>query len=124
MIVLRNTDDDLARNLTPHFTGKEFKCKCGACNITLISQSLLFHLETLRRVWGDNVYLTSAFRCQQHNRSIENASPYSWHQSGKAVDILLPQEGERRIRFIELCNAIWPYTKLYTMHIHCDTRGR
>ena len=124
MIVLRNTDEELERNLTPNFKGKEFRCKCKQCYVTLISSKLLYSLETLRRIWGEAIYLNSAYRCQQHNRGEAKGSDYSTHISGRAVDLALPLDEGKRERFITLLKAIFPYTKIYSVHIHCDVRGR
>jgi len=123
MIVIKNTTEELERNLTPHFTGREFRCKCGKCQITLVSGKLLYFCEILRKLWQGPIVVTSGYRCQEHNRSLNNSAVHSWHMSGHAVDFALPLEEDEKQRFIAFCSATFPWSYEGPTFIHCDTRG-
>ncbi|OYD24692.1 D-Ala-D-Ala carboxypeptidase family metallohydrolase [Oceanimonas baumannii] len=86
-------------NKTPfenlHFTRREFACKCG-CGFDAVDAELLGVLEQLRRDLGSRpVIITSACRCDLHNRRVGGARN-SVHKLGKAADIrvkgLLPAQ--------------------------------
>ena len=86
--VYRNID--VYQKVSDNFRLSEFRCKCGKCHITFIDDQLLILLEALRLSWGFPIIITSGYRCQAHNRSLQNSSKYSMHQQGGAVDIPLP----------------------------------
>ena len=123
MLVIKNTPENLEKNLSPHFVAREFKCKCGACQITLVSGKLLFFLEALRKLWNGPIVVTSGYRCQEHNRSIPNSAIHSWHMSGHAVDLALPLDEDEKQRFIAFCKVTFPWSYEGSTFIHCDTRG-
>lgn len=124
MIVVRNNTEDLEKNLSANFKGREFRCKCGKCQITIISGKLLFYCEILRRLWNGPIVITSGYRCQEHNRSINNSAPYSWHMSGHAADFALPLDEIEKERFTAFCKATFPWSYEGSTFIHCDTRGQ
>lgn len=69
-----------------HFTRQEFACKCG-CGFNAVDAELLGVLEQLRADFNNQpVSITSACRCDKHNRRVGGASG-SIHKLGKAADI-------------------------------------
>ena len=77
-------------NYTPfeqlHFKRREFACKCG-CGFDAVDAELLSVLEQLRTALGNRaVSITSACRCDNHNRKVGGARN-SVHKLGKAADI-------------------------------------
>ena len=52
-----------------------------------VSQALKDGLDDMRTRWGDELKLSSGYRCPHGNASIPGASPTSWHIEGRAADI-------------------------------------
>lgn len=76
------------KQLSQHFWLREFNCKCDSinCAITLVAEPLLKALQDLREKLGEPIIITSAFRCQEHNRKA-GGSETSCHLVGLAADI-------------------------------------
>lgn len=72
-----------------NFTYNEIKCKCKGkyCNgyPAGFSYELLKQLQKIRNHFGKPVIITSAVRCNQHNKNVGGISN-SRHKEGKAVD--------------------------------------
>ena len=72
-----------------NFELSELKCKCGGkyCNGFPVgfSYELLRQLQDIRSHFGRAVIITSAVRCNQHNKNVGGTSN-SHHKEGKAVD--------------------------------------
>lgn len=82
--------------LTDNFKLEEFQCKCG-CEMPRNVMENIFRLsdqlQILRDIYG-SIHINSAYRCENHNRSIGSNST-SQHILGKAADItseLTPNE--------------------------------
>lgn len=71
--------------ISQHFDDSEFACKCG-CGQCKIEPELLFVLERVRVKFGKPVTVTSANRCESHNKRV-GGSPRSKHLLGVAADI-------------------------------------
>ena len=57
--------------LTEHFTKEEFDCQCGCGNgDVIISEKLVYELETVRGYYGKSMVITSGILCLSHNRKI------------------------------------------------------
>lgn len=121
MIIIRNNIDS-HRQISEHFKAYELRCKCGKCDISLVDERFLECLEILRRVWGLPFTPTSVYRCQEHNRSLPNASAYSYHPRGQAGDLPLPPVELGKNAFIAYAMAIFPYCYIGDGFIHCDVR--
>ncbi len=52
--------------LSPHFSEKEFACKCGIVNV---SPPLLKKLELMRKRLGRAMSIRSGCRCPDHNKA-------------------------------------------------------
>lgn len=66
------------------FTIQELACKC--CGQLTINQKLVYLLDTIRYALNKPVTLTSAYRCEHHNKEV-GGSPKSQHVLGNAADI-------------------------------------
>ena len=77
----------LVNLVTPHFKVKELECHCG-CGRMGMHDDMLRVLEEIRTEMKRPLYLTSAFRCREHNNKISQVKNGP-HTTGKAVDILI-----------------------------------
>ena len=72
-----------------NFTMSELKCKCGGryCNGFPVgfSYHLLKNLQDIRNHFSRAVIITSAVRCNQHNKNVGGVTK-SKHKEGRAVD--------------------------------------
>lgn len=72
-----------------NFEFKELECKCGHkyCNgyPTGFSYELMGQLQQIRNHFGKPVIITSAVRCNQHNKNVGGVAN-SKHTQGRAVD--------------------------------------
>lgn len=68
-----------------NFPEDELTCKCG-CGFSDMSPKLLVLLQALRYVLGFPLTITSACRCESHNRAV-GGYPSSRHKLGQAIDI-------------------------------------
>ena len=102
--------------VSEYFTLGEIRCKCGKCDITLIDSELLLLMDAVRGSWHLPLTPSSVYRCQEHNRSLNNSSKHSAHQSGQACDFPLPAIGADE--FIAICEAIAPFSYHADSFIH------
>tara|TARA_R110002153_G_C13182487_1_gene485221 strand:- start:465 stop:821 length:357 start_codon:yes stop_codon:yes gene_type:complete len=72
---------DLSRN----FSRSEFACKCG-CGFATADSELVQVLEVIRAKFGRPITITSAARCEAHNKAVGGAKS-SKHREGIACDI-------------------------------------
>lgn len=84
MAVMKYSNKENVR-LQKNFRISEFRCKCG-CGTTLHDPLLSEYLQQIREHFGKPVYITSGYRCEKHNASIQNASKTSRHMKGQAAD--------------------------------------
>ena len=79
---------DGAKQLSPAFRVREFRCRDGTDTI-LIDEGLVVVLQCIREHFGKAVTITSGYRTAAHNRAVGGAV-YSQHQYGRAADIRVP----------------------------------
>ena len=77
--------NDGAKQLSPAFRVREFRCRDGTDTI-LIDEGLVVLLQCIREHFGKPVTITSGYRTAAHNRAVGGAF-YSQHQYGRAADI-------------------------------------
>jgi len=66
------------------FKPSEFACPCcGKCEM---SEDLVLTLDRIRKCLELPIFITSAFRCEKHNKEVGGA-PDSAHLKGLAVDV-------------------------------------
>lgn len=66
----------------------EFQCKC--CNTVKIANRLIDLLEEATRQVGKKLEISSAYRCEKHNKEVGGVEN-SYHTQGLALDIIVPQ---------------------------------
>lgn len=76
---------DGAKQLSPAFRVREFRCRDGTDTI-LIDEGLVVLLQCIREHFGKPVTITSGYRTAAHNKAVKGAT-YSQHCYGKAADI-------------------------------------
>ena len=76
---------DGARQLSPAFKVREFRCRDGSDAI-MIDQTLVVLLQAIREHFGKAVVITSGYRTATHNAAVGGAKS-SQHLLGRAADI-------------------------------------
>lgn len=78
--------------MSKYFTDAELACKCDRCagqnNVGPgIAPRLYEVLDAIREAVGEPVYITSGYRCPEHNAEVGGV-PDSQHVQGTAADII------------------------------------
>ena len=76
---------DGAKQLSPAFKVREFRCRDGS-NTIMIDQTLVVLLQCIREHFGKAVTITSGYRTAAHNKAVGGAKS-SQHLLGRAADI-------------------------------------
>ena len=76
---------DGAKQLSPAFKVREFRCRDGSDAI-MIDQTLVVLLQAIREHFGRPVTITSGYRTAAHNTAVGGAKS-SQHLLGRAADI-------------------------------------
>ena len=96
--------------ITEHFNGNEFKCKCG-CNEIHIDKEFVQRLEklyaTLDKIPAGvkAIYVNSGYRCAKHSQNIKGAFIGDMHNIGAAADIHAQSKNGSYIDSITICEA-------------------
>ena len=77
--------NDGAKQLSPAFRVREFRCRDGTDTI-LIDEGLVVLLQCIREHFGKPVTITSGYRTPAHNAKVGGAKS-SQHLLGRAADI-------------------------------------
>ena len=75
---------DGAKQLSPAFRVREFRCRDGTDTI-LIDEGLVVLLQCIREHFGKPVHITSGYRTVEHNAAV-GGSKSSQHLLGQAAD--------------------------------------
>lgn len=109
-----------------HFSWKEVECSCGrqSCPVRPpeeAAREMLAFAEKLREVIGRPLYLSSFFRCKEHNRIIGGAKN-SQHLLGLAIDT--PADQQAASVMAHVAKALGARgVKIYALsHVHIDLR--
>ncbi len=73
--------------VSEHFNREEFACKCG-CGFDTADIETVEVLEQVRKFFDAPVTISSACRCELHNKR-EGGSSKSMHLQGRACDIVV-----------------------------------
>lgn len=107
--------------LSPNFSAKEFDCKCGKCQETLIDLDHVQRLQQLRDNIGRSITITSAYRCLAHNTAI-GGEKNSQHMKGLATDITV--KGMQPDEVADSAEKIFDGLGRYDTFTHVDSRGK
>lgn len=114
-------EKDSTQELSPNLKHTEIMCRCQnpRCSFTIVDLRLPFAFERVREIWGGPIFVTSGFRCQDHNEKV-GGSPRSKHAKGQALD-LRPMKGKLD-DFEKVCRLVFPFTIKYEKEnfVHCD----
>lgn len=103
-----------------HFKRSEFTCKCG-CGESSMNYDFVFRLERLRQRLGEQMVVTSGYRCPDYNKKI-GGSPNSQHTKGRAADIAI-DNGLMRYRLVNLATLmLFPGIGVAKDFVHIDNR--
>lgn len=106
-----------------NFKVREFRCKDGSDSI-LIDSELVKTLQNVRSHFGKPLSITSAYRTESHNKSVNGATS-SYHIKGMAADFTVTGVSNREIAsYLEKSGAkgigFYNYTGGF---VHVDTRA-
>ena len=104
--------------LTEHFDSEEFTCKCG-CGFNDINIMLVNTLEEVRATILEPVRISSGCRCAKYNMSV-GGKPDSAHVKGDAVDILWPENLDKRKMFLHIITHLFDRIGLDNWFVHVD----
>ena len=76
---------DGARQLSPSFRVREFRCRDGT-DAVLIDEELVVVLQCIREHFDAKVHITSGYRTAAYNATLPGASKTSQHIQGRAAD--------------------------------------
>lgn len=81
-------DKDKKGILSPKLTLSEYKCKCRSklCTRTFVNPRTVRAFQLTRNIYGCPIAVTSAFRCQTHNKKVGGLAN-SMHLTGSAIDL-------------------------------------
>lgn len=106
--------------MTKYFSVKELAC--SHCNVNGMQQPMLEKLDLFRVRWGKPLVLTSAYRCEFHNKAIGGA-PNSQHVKGLAVDVTWSSyTGKEKAALLKLAMEIFTGIGLHKQFLHVDDR--
>lgn len=74
--------------MNKYFKRSEFQCKCLQCGFAAVDAELLEVLTDIRETYNSPVKITSACRCESHNRKVGGKED-SMHTKGMAADIVV-----------------------------------
>jgi uncharacterized protein YcbK (DUF882 family) len=89
---LKVVSDFISQHNIKFFSPYEFVCPC--CGHVKIDTDLIFKLEEIRKSLQRPIVITSAYRCERHNKEV-GGKPDSAHLKGLAVDIKVDNSRER-----------------------------
>lgn len=108
--------------LSKDFLRKEFECKCG-CGFDTVDAELLSVLQEMRDHFSRRVIITSACRCESHNRLVGGSSA-SYHLLARAADVVVETVDAHRVyAYLDELSKDRFGIGLYKDFVHFDTRS-
>ena len=120
---------DGAKQLSPAFKVREFRCRDGSDAI-MIDQTLVVLLQAIREHFGKPVTITSGYRTAAHNTAVGGAKS-SQHLLGRAADIQVQDTDPLAVAaYAESLMPTWGGVGRYPVKagrakgwVHVDTRA-
>lgn len=109
--------------MAKYFDIEEFACEC--CGSVEINPLLLEKLDYLRGIYGYPIYVSSGYRCEDHNEEI-GGEPNSQHLLGNAADIYVDGDYEefyRRVRAANSFDGVGYYPSQEFVHVDVRDGG-
>jgi uncharacterized protein YcbK (DUF882 family) len=105
--------------LAQHFRAEELECGCDRdeCKSVVVHWALIRLLERMRKQIAQPLYVSSGYRCPQHNQAVGGA-PSSLHLAGMAADVQASTSIEHLASVAEAVGA--GGIGLYPRHLHVD----
>ena len=121
---------DGAKQLSPAFKAREFRCRDGSDAI-MIDQTLVVLLQCIREHFGKPITITSGYRTAAHNKSVGGAKS-SQHLLGRAADIQVADTTVEAVAaYAESLMPDWGGVGRYPVKagrtkgwVHVDTRAK
>ena len=121
---------DGAKQLSPAFRVREFRCRDGSDTI-MVDQALPLLLQAIREHFGKAVVITSGYRTATHNASVGGAKS-SQHLLGRAADIQVQGVSVEDVAaYAESLMPAWGGVGRYPVKagrtkgwVHVDTRAK
>ena len=121
---------DGAKQLSPAFRVREFRCRDGSDTI-MIDQTLAVLLQAIREHFNKPITITSGYRTAAHNKSVGGAKS-SQHLLGKAADIQVADTTVEAVAaYAESLMPDWGGVGRYPVKagrtkgwVHVDTRAK
>jgi len=111
------------QHISRYFTREEFACKCG-CGFAAVDMQLLMLLEKVRVHFNKPVTITSACRCETHNRNV-GGSKNSKHRLGIAADSQVKATPPSEVySYIDSCYPNTLGLGSYNSFTHVDVREK
>lgn len=83
--------------VSQNFSSTEFDCHGkNCCKTTKLDEKLVEYLQMIREHFKKPITVTSAYRCEKHNKAIGGATK-SYHAQGKAADIVVEGIASREV---------------------------
>ena len=118
---------DEATKISQNFKSTEFDCHGeGCCSSTLVDSKLVDYLQDIRDHFGKPLNVSSAYRCDKHNKRVGGATG-SRHKKGEAADIYIngiePKEIAKYAESIGILGIGLYETDKDGYFVHIDTRS-
>ena len=107
-----------AKQLTPHFNLREFRCPCCNGVIEKAALELAKRLEPVRAVFGP-IRIWSGFRCAKHNAAAKGTQ-FSQHLVGLAADIAVDTDSDRFLLIATLIKLGFKRIGIAARYVHVD----
>jgi len=105
--------------LSTNFHLREYECSCSTCKETLVDLDHVSKLQKLREDLGVSITITSAYRCESHNKAVGGAAN-SIHKKGSATDIQVSGMDPTAVQ--DACEHFDGLGR-YDSFTHIDSRG-
>ena len=108
--------------VTNNFVSSEFDCQCKnpECRETIVDLEHAEKLQLLREKLNTSITITSAYRCEAHNKAVGGAT-HSRHKKGDATDIVVNRMQVEHVA--QAAEKLFDGLGRYDTFTHVDSRG-
>ncbi len=117
---LNLTQANLEKSISPYFKASDFMGSSKDV-FGVLSRRLVQALDQMKRLYGNKFTISSGYRSPSYNSKIKEATKWSRHQYGDAVDLIPKGISLRQLgRLCRKQDA--SFIQIYKSHVHCDWR--